>query len=142
MLESHSNTITKKHLLNQTMAEQPRQNGHGEAPPNTPSTRPTTIVENPPPPDKYIAWNAPGVEVEQAGEREKIWEVSEQFKRFQMMNFNMHAHCFRGTHLKTQGVSDEILRFFPFSLARSPLLPSLSLHLGLFLSFVSTGDHD
>lgn len=52
---------------------------------------------------QYIKWNAPGVEVEQPGEKEKIWEVSEQFKRFQMMNFNEHMHCLRGTHLKTQG---------------------------------------
>jgi hypothetical protein len=44
------------------------------------------------------------VEIIQPGEHEKIHEVSEQFKRFQMMNFNEHHHCLRGTHLKTQGV--------------------------------------
>lgn len=49
--------------------------------------------------------NAPGVEVEQPGEKEKIHEVSEQFKRFQMLNFKEHHHALRGTHLKTQGVS-------------------------------------
>ncbi|KAK7192271.1 hypothetical protein PSPO01_01843 [Paraphaeosphaeria sporulosa] len=27
----------------------------------------------------------------------------DQFNRFQMMNFNEHMHCLRGTHLKTQG---------------------------------------
>ena len=54
--------------------------------------------------DKYVKWDAPGVEVEQPGEKEKINEVSEQFKRFQMMNFDEHHHCLRGTHLKTQGV--------------------------------------
>ena len=48
--------------------------------------------------------DAEGVEVEQPGEKEKIWEVSDQFNRFQMMNFNEHHHCLRGTHLKTQGV--------------------------------------
>jgi len=52
---------------------------------------------------KYIRWDAEGVEVEQPGEKEKIKEVSDQFNRFQMMNFNEHMHCLRGTHLKTQG---------------------------------------
>jgi hypothetical protein len=51
---------------------------------------------------KYVKWNAPGVEVEQPGEKEKIQEVSDQFNRMQMMNFNEHHHCLRGTHLKTQ----------------------------------------
>ena len=48
--------------------------------------------------------DAEGVEVIQPGEAEKIQAVSDQFKRFQMMNFNEHHHCLRGTHLKTQGV--------------------------------------
>lgn len=48
--------------------------------------------------------DAPGVEVIQPGEKEKIQAVAEQFNRFQMMNFNEHHHCLRGTHLKTQGV--------------------------------------
>ncbi|KAG4432911.1 hypothetical protein IFR05_011604 [Cadophora sp. M221] len=52
---------------------------------------------------EYIKWDAPGVEVIQPGEAEKIKEVSDQFNRFQMMNFNEHHHCLRGTHLKTQG---------------------------------------
>jgi hypothetical protein len=50
-------------------------------------------------------WDAPGVEVIEPGEEEKIQAVSDQFNRFQMMNFNEHMHCLRGTHLKTQGVS-------------------------------------
>jgi hypothetical protein len=53
---------------------------------------------------KYVRWDAKGVEEVQPGEEEKIWEVAEQFKRMQMMNFNEHHHCLRGTHLKTQGV--------------------------------------
>lgn len=53
--------------------------------------------------DKYIRWDAKGVEFEQEGELDKIWEVSKQFNRLQMMNFNEHMHCLRGTHLKTQG---------------------------------------
>ncbi|KAK4539284.1 hypothetical protein LTR36_000809 [Oleoguttula mirabilis] len=56
-----------------------------------------------PAPGEYIKWDAEGVEVEQPGEKEKIKEVSDQFNRFQMMNFNEHMHCLRGTHLKTQG---------------------------------------
>jgi hypothetical protein len=60
--------------------------------------------QNKPAPGKYIKWDAEGVEVMQPGEAEKIQEVSAQFNRFQMMNFNEHMHCLRGTHLKTQGV--------------------------------------
>lgn len=52
----------------------------------------------------YVKRNAKGVEEIQPGEQEKIKEVSDQFNRFQMMNFNEHHHCLRGTHLKTQGV--------------------------------------
>jgi len=54
-------------------------------------------------PGTYIKWDAPGVETIQPGESEKIKAVSDQFNRFQMMNFNEHMHCLRGTHLKTQG---------------------------------------
>jgi hypothetical protein len=54
-------------------------------------------------PGTYIRWDAEGVEEIQPGEHEKIQAVSEQFNRFQMMNFNEHMHCLRGTHLKTQG---------------------------------------
>jgi len=59
--------------------------------------------EHKPAPGSYIRWDAEGVEYEQKGEKEKIQAVSEQFNRFQMMNFNEHMHCLRGTHLKTQG---------------------------------------
>jgi hypothetical protein len=53
---------------------------------------------------EYVRWDASGVEHEQPGEKEKIKEVSEQFSRFQMMNFDDNQHALRGTHLKTQGV--------------------------------------
>ncbi|KAE9982486.1 hypothetical protein EG328_010876 [Venturia inaequalis] len=56
-----------------------------------------------PAPGEYIRWNAKGVEVVPENEQEKIKAVSDQFNRFQMMNFNEHHHCLRGTHLKTQG---------------------------------------
>ncbi|KAK5957215.1 hypothetical protein OHC33_001586 [Knufia fluminis] len=59
--------------------------------------------ENKPAPGSYIRWDADRVEFEQPGEQDKIKAVSEQFNRFQMMNFNEHMHCLRGTHLKTQG---------------------------------------
>ncbi|KAK4933932.1 hypothetical protein LTR66_015813, partial [Elasticomyces elasticus] len=59
--------------------------------------------EGKPAPGEYIKWDAEGVEHEMPGEKEKIKEVSDQFNRFQMMNFNEHHHCLRGTHLKTQG---------------------------------------
>ncbi|KAL1797015.1 hypothetical protein ACET3X_005555 [Alternaria dauci] len=54
-------------------------------------------------PGTYIKWDAPGVENIPDDEEEKIKQVSAQFSRFQMMNFNEHMHCLRGTHLKTQG---------------------------------------
>ncbi|KAK4688196.1 hypothetical protein P7C73_g1909, partial [Tremellales sp. Uapishka_1] len=54
-------------------------------------------------PGKYIRWDAEGVEVQQPGEKEKIQAVSDQFNRFQQMNFDEHHHMYRGTHLKTQG---------------------------------------
>ncbi|KAF2721311.1 heme-dependent catalase [Polychaeton citri CBS 116435] len=54
-------------------------------------------------PGEYIKWDASGVEVIPENEDLKIKEVSDQFNRFQMMNFNEHHHCLRGTHLKTQG---------------------------------------
>jgi hypothetical protein len=57
-----------------------------------------------PAPGEYIRWDAEGVEVVPEGEQAKIQAVSDQFNRFQMMNFNEHMHCLRGTHLKTQGV--------------------------------------
>jgi hypothetical protein len=57
-----------------------------------------------PAPGEYIKWDSDGVEKIPAGETEKIQAVSDQFNRFQMMNFNEHMHCLRGTHLKTQGV--------------------------------------
>jgi hypothetical protein len=66
-------------------------------------------------PGTYIKWDAEGVEVIPDDEEEKIREVSAQFNRFQMMNFNEHMHCFRGTHLKTHGVR-------PFNLDRSQKL--------------------
>jgi hypothetical protein len=55
-------------------------------------------------PGTYVKWDAQGVETIEPGEKEKIQEVADQFNRFQMMNFNEHMHCLRGTHLKTQGV--------------------------------------
>ncbi|KAH8719424.1 hypothetical protein GQ44DRAFT_829308 [Phaeosphaeriaceae sp. PMI808] len=48
-------------------------------------------------PGTYIKWDADGVETIQTGEKEKIQEVSDQFNRFQMMDFNEHMHCLRGT---------------------------------------------
>jgi hypothetical protein len=60
--------------------------------------------QNKPAPGEYIKWDAEGVEVVPEGEPGRIQAVSDQFNRFQMMNFNEHMHCLRGTHLKTQGV--------------------------------------
>jgi hypothetical protein len=74
---------------------------------------------------EYIHWDAPGVESEQPGEPEKIKQVSEQFCRFQMMNFDEHHHALRGTHLKTQGVRILSIRA-PSLMDNSALLASSS----------------
>ena len=68
-----------------------------------PSGTVQTDGQNKPALGKYIQWNADGVEKITPGEIEKIQAVSDQFNRFQMMNFNEHMHCLRGTHLRTQG---------------------------------------
>ena len=47
--------------------------------------------------------DAPGVEKIPENEEHDIKEVAAQFCRFQINNFNEHMHCYRGTHLKTQG---------------------------------------
>ncbi|KAL7007258.1 hypothetical protein EMMF5_003097 [Cystobasidiomycetes sp. EMM_F5] len=47
--------------------------------------------------------DAPGVEKPAKNEEEDIKNVAGQFCRFQMNNFAEHLHCYRGTHLKTQG---------------------------------------
>ena len=60
--------------------------------------------ENKPAPGSYIKWDAEGVEVVPEGEAQTIKDVAAQFNRFQLMNFNEHHHCLRGTHPKTQGV--------------------------------------
>jgi hypothetical protein len=48
--------------------------------------------------------DAEGVEKVTPEEEKRIQDVSDQFCRFQINNFNEHHHCLRGTHLKTQGV--------------------------------------
>jgi len=80
---------------------------------------------------KYIKWDAEGVEVIQPGEKEKIQQVSDQFNRFQMMNFNEHMHCLRGTHLKTQGCV----------MGKFIVKPDLSLHLAQGM-FAKPGTYD
>jgi hypothetical protein len=77
-------------------------------------------------PGTYIKWDAPGVETIQPDEKEKIQEVSDQFNRFQMMNFNEHMHCLRGTHLKTQGV--RILRVNLLALAHRKTVRNGQVH--------------
>ncbi len=48
--------------------------------------------------------DAPGIEIVPDSENKTIQEVAAQFNRLQLKNFNEHMHCYRGTHLKTQGV--------------------------------------
>jgi hypothetical protein len=72
---------------------------------NIPSGTAKASGHSKPAPGEYVKWDAEGVEVVPESELDKIRAVSDQFNRFQMMNFNEHMHCLRGTHLKTQGVS-------------------------------------
>ncbi|PVH96750.1 heme-dependent catalase [Periconia macrospinosa] len=61
--------------------------------------------QNKPAPGNYIKWDTEGVEKIPPEEAKDIKEVADQFNRFQMMNFNEHMHCLRGTHLKTQALT-------------------------------------
>ena len=51
----------------------------------------------------YIKWDAEGIEVVQPGEEDLKKHVAEQFNQLQSLQFTQTAHCYRATHLKTQG---------------------------------------
>ena len=53
-----------------------------------------------PAPGSYIRWDAEGVEKIEQGEQKKIQAVSDQFNRFQMMNFNEYVHIPSDQHSK------------------------------------------
>jgi hypothetical protein len=54
--------------------------------------------------DAYLPWNSPGVEVIKEDEQDKIDQIKSVMSQMQKHNFDKHRHCFRATHVKTQGV--------------------------------------
>jgi hypothetical protein len=77
-----------------------------------------------PPSDAYLAWNASGVEVIKPDEEETAQKIGATMNKMQQHNFDQHRHCFRATHVKTQGIVK----------GRLTVLPDLPSHLqqGLF----------
>lgn len=52
----------------------------------------------------YVRWNAEGVEKIPQGEKEDIDAVAEQINCIQKAQWNMHRHCYSGTHARTHGI--------------------------------------
>ncbi|KAF1350847.1 catalase-like domain-containing protein [Delphinella strobiligena] len=52
----------------------------------------------------YIRWDAEGVEKVPTGEKEEIDAVAEQINCIQKAQWNMHRHCYSGTHARTHGI--------------------------------------
>jgi len=52
----------------------------------------------------YIRWNAKGVEEIPPNEEEDIKKVAEQINDIQRAMWNVHRHCYTGTHARTQGI--------------------------------------
>ena len=77
-----------------------------------------------PPSDAYLAWNAPGVEEIKPDEEETSQKIGVTMNKMQQHNFDQHRHCFRATHVKTQGIVK----------GKLTVLPDLPKHLqqGLF----------
>ncbi|KAL6718167.1 hypothetical protein ACLMJK_004255 [Lecanora helva] len=53
---------------------------------------------------KYIHWQAEGVEKIPPNEAEDIQAVADQINAIQKAQYNMHRHCYTGTHARTQGI--------------------------------------
>lgn len=52
----------------------------------------------------YIRWDDKGVEHKPDDEDEDINEVVKQINTIQKVHWNMHRHCFSGTHARTHGI--------------------------------------
>lgn len=52
----------------------------------------------------YIRWDNEGVEKIPDGEEEDINAVAEQINAIQKAQWNMHRHCYSGTHARTHGI--------------------------------------
>lgn len=66
-----------------------------------------------PPSDAYLAWNAPGVENIKQDEEETAKKIGTTMNKMQQHNFDQHRHCFRATHVKTQGIVKGKLTVLP-----------------------------
>jgi hypothetical protein len=77
-----------------------------------------------PPSDAYLVWNAPGVEDVKPDEEEVARKIGVTMNKMQQHNYDQHRHCYRATHVKTQGIVKGKLM----------VLPNLPAHLqqGLF----------
>lgn len=52
----------------------------------------------------YIRWDSKGVEVVPDDEEEDIKAVAEQINCIQKAQWNIHRHCYSGTHARTHGI--------------------------------------
>lgn len=52
----------------------------------------------------YIRWDAEGVEKIPEDEEEDINAVAEQINQIQKAQWNVHRHCYSGTHARTHGI--------------------------------------
>ncbi|KAL9084190.1 MAG: hypothetical protein Q9165_008176 [Trypethelium subeluteriae] len=52
----------------------------------------------------YIRWDAKGVEEKPPNEDENIQAVADQINTIQKAQYNLHRHCYSGTHARTHGI--------------------------------------
>ncbi|KAI9714353.1 MAG: hypothetical protein M1820_000314 [Bogoriella megaspora] len=52
----------------------------------------------------YVRWNTKGVEQKPLDEDEDIQKVIEQINTIQKLQYNVHRHCYSGTHARTHGI--------------------------------------
>ncbi|KAK4987612.1 hypothetical protein LTR66_007548 [Elasticomyces elasticus] len=53
---------------------------------------------------EYIRWDAKGVENVPEGEEQDIKAVADQINAIQKAQWNVHRHCYSGTHARTHGI--------------------------------------
>ncbi|RFU25050.1 hypothetical protein B7463_g11282, partial [Scytalidium lignicola] len=61
----------------------------------------------------YIRWDDPRVEKKPEGEDEDVKAVAEMINKIQRIQYNMHRHCYSGTHARTHGVVKGTLKTEP-----------------------------
>lgn len=57
-----------------------------------------------PPTDAYLRYDAPAVETVLPNEEDTARQIGSTMTRMQQHNLDKHRHCFRATHVKTQGI--------------------------------------